>query len=312
MARIRTIKPEFWTDEKIGSVSIPARLLLVGSLNFADDHGGLDRSAKQLKAQVFPYDAIDCEPLVLELIGAGLVIEYQVADGKYLHIKGFQKHQKVDHPSKFPKTPAYECTDSPRDDSSITDDDSEESKNTQGVLANPREPSRSSHTHKVVIREGIEEGANVSRETSPRASRSAATRLPEDFALTPERIAYAEQQRINPQRAFENFCDYWKAASGAKARKHDWDATWRIWCRREHVAPTDTRASRFQQPAPNHDAAWAEAKSRAKATGFRDPYPQESVGVYATEVKNAENAKPAVPIAERRGLAGIKRIGGAT
>jgi len=107
MARIRTIKPEFWTDERIGESSVTARLLLIGALNFADDYGGLERSSKQLKAQVFPYDAIDCEPLVLELIGAGLFIEYQVGDRKYLHIKGFRKHQKVENPAK-PRIPLYD------------------------------------------------------------------------------------------------------------------------------------------------------------------------------------------------------------
>ncbi len=88
MARLRTIKPEFWTDDKIGECSPTARLLLIASLNFADDYGGLDRSSRQLKAQAFPYDQIDCEPLVLELIHHGLLIEYEVADRKYLHIKG--------------------------------------------------------------------------------------------------------------------------------------------------------------------------------------------------------------------------------
>ena len=30
MPRIRTIKPEFWTDEKIIELSLPARLLFIG------------------------------------------------------------------------------------------------------------------------------------------------------------------------------------------------------------------------------------------------------------------------------------------
>lgn len=68
---------------------------------------------------------------------------------------------------------------------------------------------------------------------SARAPRSArATRLPEDFQLTPERRAVAETEKADPDREFANFVDHWKAASGAKARKNDWDATWRIWCRR--------------------------------------------------------------------------------
>jgi hypothetical protein len=109
MARLRTIKPEFWSDAAIGEVSVTARLLFIGTWNFADDHGGLDRSPKQLKAQVFPYDSIDCEPLIQELIGAGLLAEYEAGGKKYLHIKGFDKHQKVERKS-LPRVPVYEDT----------------------------------------------------------------------------------------------------------------------------------------------------------------------------------------------------------
>lgn len=63
--------------------------------------------------------------------------------------------------------------------------------------------------------------------------RSTATHLPEGFGLTPERRAVAEQERVEPERTFANFCDYWRAASGAKARKRDWDAAWRVWCRNQ-------------------------------------------------------------------------------
>lgn len=113
MARIRTVKPDFWTDAKVGECSVSARLLLIASLNFADDYGGLDRSAKQLKAQAFPYDNIDCEPLVQELIRNGLFVEYEVDGRKYLHIKGFRKHQKVENPAR-PRIPVYESTVKPQ------------------------------------------------------------------------------------------------------------------------------------------------------------------------------------------------------
>jgi len=107
MARIRTVKPEFWTDERVGECSVSARLLFVATWNFADDHGGLDRSAKQLKAQAFPYDNVDCEPLVQELLSARLLVEYEVSGKKYLHIKGFRTHQKVEKPAK-PRVPVYD------------------------------------------------------------------------------------------------------------------------------------------------------------------------------------------------------------
>jgi hypothetical protein len=83
--------------------------MFVASLNFADDYGNLDRSAKQLKVQTMPYDDGNGEAIVNELLSLGLFIEYQV-DGKfYLHIKNFEVHQRVDHPSKS-RLPLYDLS----------------------------------------------------------------------------------------------------------------------------------------------------------------------------------------------------------
>ncbi|VEC00024.1 Uncharacterised protein [Cedecea lapagei] len=110
MARIRTVKPEFWTDEKVVECSIAARLLFVGMFNFSDDNGNLVNSPKRIKMQVFPADIIDCEPLLKELITHGLLTEYSVNDVSYLNIKGFNKHQKINRPSKtdIPKMELHE------------------------------------------------------------------------------------------------------------------------------------------------------------------------------------------------------------
>lgn len=99
MARIRTIKPEFWTDEKIVECSFEARLMFIGMFNFADDKGNLVRSPKRIKMQIFPADMIDCEPLIKELSQAGLISEYSVSGVEYIHIDGFSKHQKINRPS---------------------------------------------------------------------------------------------------------------------------------------------------------------------------------------------------------------------
>jgi hypothetical protein len=63
-----------------------------------------------------------------------------------------------------------------------------------------------------------------------------------------------------------------------------------------------------EKQAPNHDAAWAEAKAAAKDIGFREPFPTETVSGYATAVKQAINSPLMPPLAERIGLAGIKRV----
>ncbi len=105
MARIRTIKPEFWTNPQVVRVPLAARLLFIGTWNFADDCGNLPRDPEKLKMQVFPssHDAdIEVEPLIVCLIEQGLLIEYSVSDTgeRYLHIPTFKKHQVINRPSK--------------------------------------------------------------------------------------------------------------------------------------------------------------------------------------------------------------------
>lgn len=124
MARIRTVKPEFWTDEKVVECSIEARLLFIGMFNFSDDNGNLVNSPKRIKMQVFPADMIECDSLLKELITHGLLTEYSVNGVSYLNIKGFNKHQKINRPSK---------TDIPKQNFS------EDSVNTHGALTDGKD-----------------------------------------------------------------------------------------------------------------------------------------------------------------------------
>lgn len=122
MARIRTVKPEFWTDEKIVECSLASRLLFIGLFNFADDKGCMERSPKRIKMQVFPADTIECEPLIMELITHGLLTEYSVNGNQYLYIPGFLKHQKINRPSKsaIPLPPEFTETDEELDKESLS------------------------------------------------------------------------------------------------------------------------------------------------------------------------------------------------
>lgn len=99
-----------------------------------------------------------------------------------------------------------------------------------------------------------------------RAPRSAlATRLPDDFGLTPERRAIAEAEKADPEREFAQFVDHWRAAPGVQGRKCDWDATWRNWCRR---APDfRLRANGTAKPAyvPPKSIEQLEAEETARA-----------------------------------------------
>lgn len=106
MARIRTIKPEFWTSEQIVECSPIARLLFIGMWNFCDDGGNHPASAKTLKMQIFPGDDIaasQIESYISELLSNGLLSEYTAEGRKYWHVTGW-RHQKIDRPSyKHPR-----------------------------------------------------------------------------------------------------------------------------------------------------------------------------------------------------------------
>ena len=101
MARIRTIKPEFWTSEQVMECSAMARLLFIGIWNFCDDAGNHPMSPKTIKALVFPGDditALAVEGLLTELVTNRLITLYEGSSKQYLHVNGWH-HQKIDRPT---------------------------------------------------------------------------------------------------------------------------------------------------------------------------------------------------------------------
>lgn len=103
MARIRTVKPEFWGDAKTARVSRDARLLFLGLLNESDDEGRQLGSAKRIAGAVFPNDSDVSEKQVdawlAELEQVHLLERYAVDGVTYVLICGFAKHQRMSHPT---------------------------------------------------------------------------------------------------------------------------------------------------------------------------------------------------------------------
>lgn len=100
MARIRNIKPDFWTDEKLVELETWERLLFIGLWNFADDEGYMPYSPKRIKMQVFPGDSLEVSRGVQSLISIGAVELFDSEYGQVLHVSKWSKHQKVSNPSK--------------------------------------------------------------------------------------------------------------------------------------------------------------------------------------------------------------------
>lgn len=124
MARIRTIKPEFWTDEKIVELSPLARLLFIGLWNFADDEGRMVHSATRIKLQILPADTAEISALLGEIRGKKLIDVYVIGETEYLQVVNFGLHQKIDkrtrskyppNPDTPPESPRIPTTDQGRD-----------------------------------------------------------------------------------------------------------------------------------------------------------------------------------------------------
>jgi hypothetical protein len=99
LARIRTIKPEFWTNERVMECSANARLLFIGMWNFADDLGRLALAPKTIKAQIFPSDDISFDTvrgMIQELSKNGLLLIYEVEGKEYLQIVGCPTSNRSD------------------------------------------------------------------------------------------------------------------------------------------------------------------------------------------------------------------------
>lgn len=92
MARIRTIKPEFFTSADIVWLSPLARLLYIAVWCEADKEGRLVWSPRTFKLRYLPGDNCDIDALCNELVASRLVVLY--GDG-LAHIPTFKAHQHV-------------------------------------------------------------------------------------------------------------------------------------------------------------------------------------------------------------------------
>lgn len=100
MARIRSVHPGLFTDEAFVSLSMPARMLLIGIWTEADDHGVFEWKPITLKMKVFPADSVDVAALLKELVAANHIKMTSVSGKNYGIVRNFRKYQR-------PKSPSY-------------------------------------------------------------------------------------------------------------------------------------------------------------------------------------------------------------
>lgn len=102
MARIRTIKPHFFTDEHLSALPAETQLLAAGLLCYADDEGYFNANPKLVEAAVFPTRelSLSTHGMLSELCGVGYIELTDGPDGrKYGRIISFASHQRINRPT---------------------------------------------------------------------------------------------------------------------------------------------------------------------------------------------------------------------
>jgi hypothetical protein len=102
MARIRTIKPDFWRHEGLSSLPEATHMLAAALLNYADDEGYFNANPKLIQAECCPLRELSVsihESLKL-LAGAGYLRLGVGDDGRhYGWILKFLEHQVINRPT---------------------------------------------------------------------------------------------------------------------------------------------------------------------------------------------------------------------
>lgn len=203
MARIRTIKPEFFTSEDICSLTPMARLLYVALWCEADKEGRLVWKPRTFKLRYFPADDCDIDALARELVASRLVVPY--GDG-LAYIPQFRKHQHInprESASTLPE-PAESDASSTRHDASVTVD------------------ARCNHAQGGREGKGREGKEDASQRVQPRKRAPSKTSLPHDFAISDRVRSWAADKGHD---RLEQHLESFRGKATAKGYAYaDWDA----------------------------------------------------------------------------------------
>ncbi|MGB5107536.1 MAG: hypothetical protein WBP42_12580 [Candidatus Zixiibacteriota bacterium] len=102
MARIRQVKPEFFTDEELWKCDDLVILLFEGLWLIADKSGRLTDNIIFIHGNCLPHrPTANVDAMLNALHDRGFITRYSVKESKYIQINTFEKHQNV-HPKEKP------------------------------------------------------------------------------------------------------------------------------------------------------------------------------------------------------------------
>jgi hypothetical protein len=206
MARIRTIKPEFFTSADICDLEPVSRLFYISLWCEADREGLLEWKPKTFKLRYFPADdKADFERAVSQLLNSDLINIYEIDGKSYCEIPTFKEHQVINNRESESIIPKKEQK-------------SEETK--ENVDASKEEFTRESG----VKAEGRKEGKEgKGKERNTRSTRK--TNLPPDFEITQQMKDFYQSK--NYPMPIDNATEQWLIYIRSSGAKYvDWYAAW--------------------------------------------------------------------------------------
>ena len=115
MARIRSLKPDFFEDEDLAELPFWVRILFEGLWCHADKAGRLEDRPLKLKAKIFPYDKVDIEKGLVLLAEPKqhspqhlpFIVRYEADGERYIQILTWEKHENPHHTEKESEIPPF-------------------------------------------------------------------------------------------------------------------------------------------------------------------------------------------------------------
>ena len=110
MARIRSIKPEFFRHEALyeaeRETKLPLRLAFAGLWTAADREGRFRWAPRQLKLDCLPYDECDFSRVLDALLTRGFIVKYECDGKEFGCIPSWHQHQVINNREKASDLPA--------------------------------------------------------------------------------------------------------------------------------------------------------------------------------------------------------------
>lgn len=108
MARIRTIKPEFFASADVADLSPMARLFFVFLWLEADRQGRLRWNPRNFRLRFFPSDDYEIDSLSTELVEGGLIVVYENEAERLAEIPTFHRHQVINGKERDSELPSHD------------------------------------------------------------------------------------------------------------------------------------------------------------------------------------------------------------